>query len=239
MFFNFALRFQNWLNLHAFAMCNISTGLVAQMVELEHESEEDLSNLADIVPGLVGMHKSLQSHFGSGFKKAYSSKALEKHGCVKIIGEVFSVEVTDDKPIGEKTTAAAAENKNNNEQVVEDNTEIKIGEMVEHQPIGAEFAPEDPVVGQLHLREVDNTDAVSGHSAGSISEGDGSGYEESTTFRSIMASQVVIPETDSFTPATGCRDASDFIVRCFVARLRSGITVIKHGRSRWCSSKLR
>jgi len=42
-----------------------------------------------------------------------------------------------------------------------------------------------------------------------------------------------------FKPATGCTNASDFVVRCFVARLRSGITVIKHGRSRWCKSCLR
>jgi len=43
----------------------------------------------------------------------------------------------------------------------------------------------------------------------------------------------------TFKPATGCTNASDFIVRCFVARLRSGITVIKHGQSRWCKSRLR
>ena len=43
----------------------------------------------------------------------------------------------------------------------------------------------------------------------------------------------------TFKPATGCTNASDFVVRCFVARLRSGITVVKHGRSRWCKSRLR
>jgi len=43
----------------------------------------------------------------------------------------------------------------------------------------------------------------------------------------------------TFKPATGCTNASDFIVRCFVARLRSGITVVKHGRSRFCKSRLR
>lgn len=53
-----------------------------------------------------------------------------------------------------------------------------------------------------------------------------------------------IPQTmpmylPTFKPATGCTNASDFIVRCFVARLRSGITVVKHGRSRWCKSRLR
>jgi len=43
----------------------------------------------------------------------------------------------------------------------------------------------------------------------------------------------------TFRPATGCTNASDYIVRCFVARLRAGITVVKHGRSRWCKSRLR
>lgn len=42
-----------------------------------------------------------------------------------------------------------------------------------------------------------------------------------------------------FKPATGCTNATDFIVRCFVARLRSGITVVKHARSRWSKSHLR
>merc|ERR1712157_143195 len=37
----------------------------------------------------------------------------------------------------------------------------------------------------------------------------------------------------NFKPATGCTNASDFTVRCFAARLRAGITVVKHGRSRW------
>jgi len=219
-------------------MCNfIFSGLVAPMVEPERESEEDLSNLADIVPGLVGMHKSLQSHFGSGFKKAYSSKAIEKHG-VKIMGEIFSVEVSNGKPIGEDIAAASAfaEKQNHDEQIPEGHTE----EIMGHQPMVAELSRKAPVIEQSNLRELNNTDAISGRSAGSISNDDESGYQESTTFRSIIASQFTIPEMDSFTPATGCRDASDFIVRCFVTRLRSGITVIKHGRGRWYStSKLR
>ncbi|CAB9525802.1 expressed unknown protein [Seminavis robusta] len=40
----------------------------------------------------------------------------------------------------------------------------------------------------------------------------------------------------TFTPAHGCTNASDFIVRCFVARLRAGMTVTKHSRSRFCKS---
>merc|ERR1719491_1294042 len=42
-----------------------------------------------------------------------------------------------------------------------------------------------------------------------------------------------------FTPATNCTNSSDYLVRCFVARLRSGITVVKHGRNRFCKSRLR
>jgi len=40
----------------------------------------------------------------------------------------------------------------------------------------------------------------------------------------------------NFVPAHGCSNASDFIVRCFVARLRAGMTVTKHSRSRFTKS---
>ena len=43
----------------------------------------------------------------------------------------------------------------------------------------------------------------------------------------------------TFKSVTGCTNISDFVVRCFVARLRSGITVVKHGHSYWCKSRLR
>jgi hypothetical protein len=51
--------------------------------------------------------------------------------------------------------------------------------------------------------------------------------------------QMKTSKLPKFTPAVGCTNASDFIVRCFVARLRAGITVIKHNRSRWSKSHLR
>ena len=43
----------------------------------------------------------------------------------------------------------------------------------------------------------------------------------------------------TFIPAANCTNASDFSVRCFVARLRCGITVIKHNRARWSRSTSR
>jgi len=46
-------------------------------------------------------------------------------------------------------------------------------------------------------------------------------------------------KTPNFVPATNCNIASDFIVRCFCVRLRHGMTVIKHNRSRWSKSQLR
>lgn len=94
-------------------------------------------------------------------------------------------------------------------------------------------------------------EAVSDHSkprppGGDITEDLGLGGD----FQNISSGQSLSTATQThevrmpmylptFKPATGCTNASDFVVRCFVARLRSGITVVKHGRSRWCKSRLR
>ncbi|KAL7503006.1 hypothetical protein ACHAXN_000865 [Cyclotella atomus] len=67
-----------------------------------------------------------------------------------------------------------------------------------------------------------------------------SGAESVSLGTATQTHEVRMPMlTSTFKPATGCTNASDFIVRCFVARLRSGITVVKHGRARWCKSRLR
>lgn len=94
-------------------------------------------------------------------------------------------------------------------------------------------------------------DALSNHSkprppGGEITEelGLGGDYQNISSGQSLSTAtqthEVRMPMyLPTFKPATGCTNASDFIVRCFVARLRSGITVVKHGRSRWCKSRLR
>ena len=46
-------------------------------------------------------------------------------------------------------------------------------------------------------------------------------------------------QVPNFKAAEGCSKASDFIVRCFAARLRSGIAVLKHNRSRFSKSQYR
>jgi len=62
----------------------------------------------------------------------------------------------------------------------------------------------------------------------------------SSSVATISTHEIRLPMyLPTFKPATGCTNASDFIVRCFAARLRAGITVVKHGRSRWCKSRLR
>lgn len=82
---------------------------------------------------------------------------------------------------------------------------------------------------------------------GSLQSGNQSSNKKGQKTKSGSVSSVTVSTHEvrmpmylpTFKPATGCTNASDFIVRCFVARLRSGITVVKHGRSRWCKSRLR
>lgn len=54
--------------------------------------------------------------------------------------------------------------------------------------------------------------------------------------KAMQSMKIRVP---TFQPAEGCTNASDFLVRCFCARLRGGITVMKHNRSRWSKSQLR
>ena len=52
-----------------------------------------------------------------------------------------------------------------------------------------------------------------------------------TMAQSDMTPPLHIPGV--FRPAVGCIQATDFLIRCFIARLRSGIMVYKHNRSRF------
>jgi len=74
-----------------------------------------------------------------------------------------------------------------------------------------------------------NMGSAAAAAAAAAGGGGGSGHSISTA---TQTHEVRMPMyLPTFKPATGCTNASDFIVRCFVARLRSGITVVKHGRS--------
>lgn len=59
----------------------------------------------------------------------------------------------------------------------------------------------------------------------------------STATMTIMPREPPPPlHLPTFKPAAGCINANDFMIRVFVARLRSGITVIKHGRCKFKKS---
>ena len=60
--------------------------------------------------------------------------------------------------------------------------------------------------------------------------------EKTITTKEGAENKIKVPH---FKPAEGFSKASDFIVRCFSARLRSGITVLKHNRSRFSKSQYR
>ena len=62
--------------------------------------------------------------------------------------------------------------------------------------------------------------------------------EHSSLFN--LNADIMKDQLPNFTPAEGCFNASDFVVRCFTARLRtSGFTVLKHNRNRWSKAKHR
>ena len=71
-------------------------------------------------------------------------------------------------------------------------------------------------------------------------DGDGNQTVSRDTATTPQMQDLCMPmHLPTFKPAEGCNNSSDFIVRCFIARLRSGITVVKHGRSKWGKSRLR
>mmetsp|Transcript_6568 Transcript_6568/g.9467 ORF Transcript_6568/g.9467 Transcript_6568/m.9467 type:complete len:460 (+) Transcript_6568:241-1620(+) len=79
-------------------------------------------------------------------------------------------------------------------------------------------------------------DASAAHNAGPYAGISSAASQSTATQTHEVKMPMFLP---TFKPATGCTNASDFIVRCFVARLRSGIAVVKHGRHRWAKSRYR
>jgi len=72
-----------------------------------------------------------------------------------------------------------------------------------------------------------------------LEESEDSNTKKKNKSKDRVATSGMATKVPKFTPATNCSNASDYVVRCFCARLRSGITVIKHNRSRWSKSQLR
>lgn len=66
-------------------------------------------------------------------------------------------------------------------------------------------------------------------------ENDESDHSISTATMTIFSQEQVLPplHLPTFKPAVGCILETDFLVRCFITRLRAGVTVMKHCRSRF------
>lgn len=218
----------------------------------DHESDtnEDLSNLADIVPGLVTLHRSMM-YQGSGHglvassNKAYSSKVLDSvHRTTASPKQhtsgdpphpdILSLEIPRSKEMSE-ALPVVGEHKDEDQQ--SDSSSVPPSKQHQHK----QQTP-SPV-----LQDMSRMDEAASELGPSRSEDDlplNSGEDLDDSFsgplKAFHISKVIMPEsTDTFKPASGCKDASDFIVRCFVARLRSGMTVVKHAHSRWAKSQLR
>ena len=68
-------------------------------------------------------------------------------------------------------------------------------------------------------------------------DNDDGDHSISTATMTVFSQEQVLPlHLPNFKPATGCILETDFLVRCFVARLRAGVTVRKHCRSRFRKS---
>lgn len=121
-------------------------------------------------------------------------------------------------------------------------------QQVSHHPFVMRDVPDEDSTYDDDYPDSDHVLEDTNHSH--TNNNDGTTKEVGSEFMNNLEAQSVSTATQThevrmpmylptFKPATGCTNASDFIVRCFVARLRSGITVVKHGRSRWCKSRLR
>lgn len=168
-------------------------------------------------------------------------------GCV---GDEDAVK-TEEKPESSREESAKLSNVDSAAALerVEDNvqeSEVKESEVKEKNPPEVDVAEDqEQNLGGFDNIESDNSlNSDQGVEGESEVKAGGNIYQNISSAASLSTAtqthEVRMPMyLPTFKPATGCTNASDFIVRCFVARLRSGITVVKHGRSRWCKSRLR
>lgn len=206
------------------------------MYVMGNNSEMELENLAEIVPGIKARRRG-----------------------VDVADEVGAMQPDQKISISHAPGAGPAKritesNRMENKAALATMLALGKGEMIEG-------IPEDDYVSAEHAYDADYEDVRGGADAtshdgfsdfpDSDNEADpkspakvpkefvnmSSGHSISTA---TQTNEVRMPMyLPTFKPATGCTNASDFIVRCFIARLRAGITVVKHGRSRWCKSRLR
>jgi len=201
--------------------------------------DDDLNALSELVPDLKNRKTSSMEHTGM---------TMEDQGSPPTEGEEVEINNTpDDKDIGHEQDLPDPKKPN-------DCSAKKESFVADDDSSSDEFVANKDTNDALYTGDNLNSDrALSSDDQDKNKQQDITSNNDNLglgDFNNISSAQSLSTATQThevrmpmylptFKPATGCTNASDFIVRCFVARLRSGITVVKHGRSRWCKSRLR
>jgi len=201
--------------------------------------DDDLNALSELVPDLKNRKTSSMEHTGM---------TMEDQGSPATEGEEVEINNTpDDKDIGHEQDLPDSKEPN-------DCSAKKESFVADDDSSSDEFVANKDTNDALYTGDNLNSDrALSSDDQDKNKQQDITSNNDNLglgDFNNISSAQSLSTATQThevrmpmylptFKPATGCTNASDFIVRCFVARLRSGITVVKHGRSRWCKSRLR
>jgi len=195
--------------------------------------DDDLNALSELVPDLK-IRKTTMEPTGMTIEDQASPKVEEEGVEIETSDVLQQSQATDAKnqPITSKQESFVVEDvSSSNEYEEKDVNDV----LYAGDDVNSEQAPSNDDRGHNNDQHgsPNNDDSLGIGDFNNIS----SGQSLSTA---TQTHEVRMPMyLPTFKPATGCTNASDFIVRCFAARLRSGITVVKHGRSRWCKSRLR
>ena len=225
--------------------CDLSelrgTATAAEEPQKAVTGDDDLNALAELVPALKKGTGGEQNATGEANEESQDAGNSKQLGPLKDNEEVDQEDIVKQVNSMAKGSYASGNAVDDESSSDDDGNSKEVNEVL--YGTGADDYPQledidsDRALSSEHSkpRPADETDPYLGitNEFQNIS----SGQSLSTA---TQTHDVQIPMSlPTFKPATGCTNASDFIVRCFVARLRAGITVVKHGRSRWCKSRLR
>ena len=187
--------------------------------------DDDLNALSELVPDLKNRNTTMES---TGM--TMEDQALPQEGVGMETQNNIPPAVDSKQPITKKQESFVVEGDSSSDFEAKDINDV----LYAGDDVNSDNAlSQDGGQNNDHFRNRNNDDSLGLGDFNNIS----SGQSLSTA---TQTHEVRMPMyLPTFKPATGCTNASDFIVRCFAARLRSGITVVKHGRSRWCKSRLR
>jgi len=204
--------------------------------------DDDLNALSELVPDLKNRKTNMEP-------AGMTMEDQETHALEEVVLDEDGVEIKSPDAQQPQQTQAADMKKepitNKQESFVVEDDDSSSGDDDEEKDINDVLYAGDDVTSENALSNDGRGQNIDQY--GNPVNDDSLGLEP---FNNISSGQSLSTATQThevrmpmylptFKPATGCTNASDFIVRCFAARLRSGITVVKHGRSRWCKSRLR